>query len=242
MRSEQMDSLLTLDSVHEWPQVVNALIVQDLMSGPCEGLPVSTDDPSPAHPRYGHGREALLRAAIQVVVDQGLRNLTYRAVARRAGVTHGLVAHHFGNREVLLTEALRLSLETSVPSVSERPGSGDIDALFAGLAKLASTHPDDQAFQYELILESRRRPELRPLVEAIHDAYVSQVRTELTRAGLDTDGTLSHLAYSAADGLVFHQITIGNPDLTQRALDLLRTLLRGASAGLSGPTPRTVDE
>ncbi|MDW6064630.1 TetR family transcriptional regulator [Streptomyces sp. FXJ1.4098] len=28
----------------------------------------------------------------------GLRRLTYRAVAEEAGVTHGLVVHHFGSR------------------------------------------------------------------------------------------------------------------------------------------------
>jgi AcrR family transcriptional regulator len=203
-----------------------------------EGLPAvsAAEAPPGRSPAYGQGREALLRAAIHVVADQGLRHLTYRAVARRAGVTHGLVAHHFGSRDVLLTEALRLSLATSVPSVSERPGSGDIDALFAGLVDLVRTHPQDQAFQYELILESRRLPELRPLVEAIHDAYVSQVRTELSRAGLDADGTLSHLVYSAADGLVFHQITIGNPDLTRRSLARLRALLRCESRHQHAPT------
>ncbi|WP_416979825.1 TetR family transcriptional regulator [Streptomyces sp. T028] len=45
---------------------------------------------------YGEGRDALLIAAVRVVARDGLRKLTYRAVAAEAGVTHGLVAHHFG--------------------------------------------------------------------------------------------------------------------------------------------------
>ncbi|MDT2005193.1 TetR/AcrR family transcriptional regulator [Rhodococcus opacus] len=177
-------------------------------------------------PRYGEGRAALLAAAVRVVADQGLRKLTYRAVAREAGVAHGLVAHHFGTRDALLEAALQFSLGNSVTSVSTRPGSGDLDALFAGLVAMVETNPDDQAFQYELILESRRRPDLRPHVESIYAAYVDALQFELECAGIDPDPALSHLIYSAADGLVFHQITIGSPELTERSLAHLRNLLQ----------------
>ncbi|MBA4857450.1 TetR/AcrR family transcriptional regulator [Nocardia farcinica] len=187
-------------------------------------MPAKTDTARPS-PRYGQGRTALLAAAVRVCAEHGLRNLTYRMVAREAGVAHGLVAHHFGSRDVLLEEALRFSLDTTVPSISTRPGTGDLDALFAGVAAMIDQNPHDQAFQYELILESRRRPELRRHVQAIYDAYVEALRVELAAAGLGDDPALSHLAYAAVDGLVFHQITIGDPELTERALHHLRALL-----------------
>ncbi|MDF3309538.1 TetR/AcrR family transcriptional regulator [Rhodococcus sp. T2V] len=177
-------------------------------------------------PRYGEGRAALLAAAVHVVADQGLRNLTYRAVAREAGVAHGLVAHHFGTRDALLEAALQYSLENSVTSISTRPGSGDLDAVFDGLVKMVQNNPDDQAFQFELILESRRRRELRPYVESIYHAYVDSLQAELGYADIDPDPSLSHLIYAAAEGLVFHQITIGSPELTERSLANLRKLLR----------------
>jgi AcrR family transcriptional regulator len=177
-------------------------------------------------PRYGEGRVALLSAVVRVVAEQGLRNLTYRSVARQAGVTHALVAHHFGSRDALLEAALEHSLGESVTSITTRPGSGDLDALFGGLSSMVDRHPHDQAFQYELILESRRRPELRPYVRSIYTAYVDALHTELTRAGLDPDPDLTHLVYSAADGLVFHQLTVGDAELTERSLLHLRLLLR----------------
>ncbi|PXY18897.1 TetR/AcrR family transcriptional regulator [Prauserella muralis] len=192
--------------------------------------------------RYGQGREALLQAAVQVVADQGLRNLTYRAVARKAGVAHALVAHHFGSREALLTAALRFSLDNSVTTISARPGSGDLDALFVGLSTLVEANPHDQAFQYELILESRRRPELRPYVVDIYQTYVNALHAELEHAGVQPDVALTHVIYAAADGLVFHQLTIGNPDLTERSLQRLRSLLKtrcqdsdpAAATGIAG--------
>jgi len=186
----------------------------------------SNTAPRRQRPRYGEGRTALLGAAVRVVAEQGLRKLTYRAVAREAGVTHALVAHHFGTRDALLEAALEFSLSNSVTSISTRPGSGDIDAILAGLSTMVENNPDDQAFQYELILESRRFPELRPHVEAIYQAYIDAMQYELECAGLDPDPALSHLVYAAADGLVFHQITIGRQEMTERSLTHLRNLLQ----------------
>ena len=122
-------------------------------------------------PGYGEGRQALLEAAVHVVATRGLRHLTYRSVAQQAGVAHGLVAHHFGTRDALLEAALEFSLDNSVGSISADPGSGDLDALFAGVVEMVQSNPDDQAFQYELILEARRRPELRPQVEQVYATY-----------------------------------------------------------------------
>lgn len=185
--------------------------------------------------RYGEGRGALLAAAVRVVAEHRLRKLTYRTVAREAGVAHGLVAHHFGSLDALIEAALRHSLEHSVDSVTTRPGSGDLQALFAGLAAMATERSDGEAFQFELILESRRRPDLHRHVHAIYQAYVDAIHEELVLAGLDPDRALSHLVYAAADGLVFNQITHGSAELTERSLRYLRTLLLAAADGADRP-------
>ncbi len=178
--------------------------------------------------RYGEGRDALLDATVRVVADVGLRRLTYRAVAREAGVGHTLVAHHFGSLDALIEAALKRSMTLSVDSVTTRPGTGDLDALFAGLASLATTKDAGEAFQFEVILESRRRPELRPHVAMIYDAYIEAIHTELVIAGLSPDRDFTHLIYVAAEGLVFNQITHGDAQQTERSLAHLRALLDGA--------------
>lgn len=182
--------------------------------------------PTRSSPRYGEGRRALLAAAVHVVASQGLRNLTYRAVAREAKVTHGLVAHHFGTRDALIEAALEFSVENSVASISTRPGTGDIDAIFAGLIQMVEDNPDDQAFQYELILESRRRPELRPHVESLYRTYRRALREELAHGGIDCDEVMAHAFIAAADGLIFQQITLGHSDFNEAALAHLRRFLQ----------------
>ena len=55
---------------------------------------------------YHHGdlRAALVRAAEEVLEEQGLAGLSIREVARRAGVSHNAPYRHFADRESLLAE------------------------------------------------------------------------------------------------------------------------------------------
>lgn len=177
-----------------------------------------------ARPGYGQGREALLEAAIRVVGRSGLRNLTYRAVAAEAGVTHGLVAHHFGSRDALLEEALELALERSLDTAPMNPDSGDLAEFGVALGAMADLDPDLQAFQFELMLESRRRPEIRPLLEKVYEHYRQAARDGLARMGID-DPVVGDLVFATFDGLVFQQVTLGTRDQTEAITARLREIL-----------------
>ncbi|MBO1420330.1 TetR/AcrR family transcriptional regulator [Streptomyces sp. FH025] len=182
---------------------------------------------------YGEGREALLAAAVRVVARGGLRNLTYRAVAREAGVTHGLVVHHFGSRDALIAEALAHTIQTSLANSAVEPGSGDVADFSAGLSAMVQADPDIQAFQYELLLEARRKPELLDQVRGLYEQYFGAAERELARMLPDGAGRpLARLVFAALDGLVLHQLTLGEQDVTDAALGELRSLLRllGAAA------------
>ncbi|MFE9454735.1 TetR/AcrR family transcriptional regulator [Streptomyces sp. NPDC006739] len=184
-----------------------------------------------ARPGYGEGRGALLAAAVRVVARGGLRKLTYRAVAAEAGVTHGLVAHHFGSRDTLLEEALRWCVTRSIETSSLVPASGRLEDFAATLADSIAADPDLQAFQYELKLESSRRPELRHHVDLLYDAYRDAVREAL--ACFDVSQEMTELVFAALDGLVFHQVTSGAPDRTEESIDALRRLLAAHRAQAS---------
>ncbi|MFJ3669413.1 TetR/AcrR family transcriptional regulator [Streptomyces sp. NPDC090106] len=188
-------------------------------------------DPAERRPRkrvtYGAGREALLDAAVRVVARGGLRRLTYRAVAEEAGVTHGLVVHHFGSRDALIEEALTHAIRTSLSSSALEPGTGDTADFAAGLTDMVATGPDHQAFQYELLLESRRRPELLPHLRALYDEYFDAARRELTQMlPGPVDEGLSRMVFATLEGLVLHQLVFGERDVIESALDELRATLR----------------
>jgi AcrR family transcriptional regulator len=188
------------------------------------------DETRQRRPRYGEGREALLRAAIRVVARGGLRQLTYRAVAAEAGVTHGLVAHHFGSREALLEEALRFSIDRSVAISRLEPGTGNVDEFASTLARIVTDDPDLQAFQYELLLEAHRQPQLRVYADELYQTYRSATRRQIKALGVD-DEALADIVFAALDGLVFQQLATQDAATTTASLERIRALIRSQASG-----------
>ncbi len=82
-------------------------------------LSTRTRTPKRARPKtkpagsYHHGelKSALLHAAASVLADNGVEGFTLRECARRAGVSHGAPAHHFGDVRGLLSAFTAQSFE-----------------------------------------------------------------------------------------------------------------------------------
>ncbi|GAT80129.1 TetR family transcriptional regulator [Streptomyces sp. F-3] len=184
---------------------------------------------------YGAGRQALLDAAVRVVARGGLRRLTYRAVAQEAGVTHGLVVHHFGSRDALIEEALAHAVRVSMNSSMLEPGTGRAADFSAGLADMVESGPDLQAFQYELLLEARRREELLTHLRELYEEYFEATRRELSQMlSRPVDRGLYRLVFAALEGLVLHQLVFGEREVTEEALARLRDLLGRLAADPDG--------
>ncbi|WP_136708516.1 TetR/AcrR family transcriptional regulator [Agromyces sp. H66] len=81
---------------------------------------------------YHHGRlrESLIDAAVTAIEQEGLARLSLRDLARRVGVSHAAPAHHFGDREGLLTAIAADGFER-LASVLEEAGD---DFLEVGVA------------------------------------------------------------------------------------------------------------
>ncbi len=118
-------------------------------------------------------RDALLDAALDVVVESGMRGLTHRAVDRAADVAEGTTSGYFRTRR-----ALQLAL---AHRIAERI-SGDVDAIGAELLAHEATDQEVRALvvdlfarwlasplllaKVELTLEATRDPELAEIVNA----------------------------------------------------------------------------
>lgn len=162
--------------------------------------------------KYGGGREALLEAVVHVVAEKGLRGMTYRAVAERAGVNNTLIAHHFGTRDALLGAAVEWATDRSV-QMSDLSVTADLGPEFArALVDLVRSEPELQVFQFEMIFESRRRPELRPAVVGLYETYIESLRHVLEQGGFDRTESLARAIFAALDGLVIQQLAIAEED------------------------------
>jgi len=172
-----------------------------------------------AAPKYGKGREALLRAAVDVVAAKGLRGLTYRAVAEAAGVNNSLVAHHFGTRDSLIAAALEWSSEQSIAASRLREAAETEASFTEALLDLLLEDPGLQVFQYEMILEARRRPELAGPVAALYESYVDALSEGLQAFGVQGDvRVVARSLFAALDGLVLQYIAGALEEVHQAVL------------------------
>ena len=183
-----------------------------------------------ASPGYGEGREALIRAAVAVVARGGLRALTYRAVAEEAGVTHGLVRHHFGSRDALIVAATEYSLSPALVASDVTGTAGPLSSFASGIPSMIRDEGDLLAFQYEVILESRRRPELKEAVRGLIHGLRRGILEDLRSHGLDASPAFGALVMSALDGIVLHGLMLDEPRQVQASLRELRALLATYSA------------
>lgn len=172
------------------------------------------------------GRAALLKATVRVVARLGMRGLTYRAVAQEAGVAHGLVAHHFGSRDALITAAFREDARTHDTPATLNPGTGDIADIGARISQIVATHSLEERYQYEMILESLRRPELIDDVRQIYRSFTDALARELQLVGADRVEPLSRVVFAALDGLILQQLITGDTAATESAVERLQSLIR----------------
>jgi AcrR family transcriptional regulator len=75
---------------------------------------------------------ALLNAAAELVVEDGVQSLTLARIAERAGYSRGLPTHYFGSKRVLLQHLARASQAGYVPGLSGAPGLDRLLRLIDG--------------------------------------------------------------------------------------------------------------
>ncbi|AUI50422.1 TetR/AcrR family transcriptional regulator [Arthrobacter crystallopoietes] len=183
--------------------------------------------------KYGDGRDALLAAVVAVVAEKGLRGLTYRAVADHAGVNNTLISHHFGSRSALLEAAMEWASARSI-RLSDLSATEEVNAEFAqALVELVQSEPELQLFQYEMILESRRKPELRPAAVKLYDSYVESMQQALQKHGYQDTAPLARAIFAALDGLVLQQLTVSDPGTVREAIVRIGALLEKQPTSLN---------
>lgn len=189
---------------------------------------------------YHHGdlRQALLRSTEELLESSGLERFTLREVARRAGVSHGAPAHHFGDARGLLSEFTAQSFNDMAAAMATHRARADPDAfeqLIAsgiGYVEYALAH----RARFQLMFRSDRLDSTREsLIEAGAKAYghLVECTTRITAEAGAADHTVQQktaLAWSLVHG--FATLLIDNARFAEqaggdsaRALAMLREML-----------------
>ena len=65
--------------------------------------------------------KAIIEAAIPLIAERGVTNVSFRDIAKAANVNHGLITHYFGNKEALM-QRVGLHLSDSMFRAAEARG------------------------------------------------------------------------------------------------------------------------
>jgi AcrR family transcriptional regulator len=139
--------------------------------------------------RRDQAEAALLHAAAELVVEQGVRSLTLVRVSERAGYSRGLVTHHFGSKQALLERLARATQTGFVPGLDDLPPGLDrllrlIDGYLGALGEVGVLN---RAFLL-LWAEAATASELAPIFRERDEAFRADLREDVA-AGI-ADGTI----------------------------------------------------
>ncbi|MCX5389349.1 TetR/AcrR family transcriptional regulator [Streptomyces sp. NBC_00094] len=212
--------------------------------------PAPTGPDSPAAQAAPASRaERIGDAALDLLVERGMRGLTHRAVDERAGLPQGSTSNHARTRQALLETAVRRQVhwEARVLAPDALPGSGGpdtpgggvppgidalVDALALALHRYLTDHRALLVSRYELALEATRRPELRAFFDAAGSVFHGPLVAAMTAAGspaperhaLSLIAWCEGLLFSCAAGS-FHAMVPTHAELRTGFDELLRGML-----------------
>ncbi|REK89310.1 TetR/AcrR family transcriptional regulator [Streptomyces inhibens] len=133
------------------------------------------DDKPVERAGYHHGSlpDALTAAALELLDERGLEQVTVREVARRTGVSPGAPFRHFADRQALLTAVVGRILadfeQWQLAAVAEDEGPA-MRAFGLGFVRYAIRHPHRFELIRSKVFGSRQPTELRQRLSGIEQA------------------------------------------------------------------------
>jgi AcrR family transcriptional regulator len=189
-------------------------------------------------PRSEKAQKAILAAAIELLLEQGLHAMSMDAVAERAGVSKATIYRWWPSKELLALDALATEWQVTAPDATRDTGSlrGDLLARLRPwlrqlrdkpygrvVAGLVATAQADAEFA-ELYLERF----VRPRRDAMRPVLLRAVERGEIPATVDLEVALD-LIY----GPIYHRMLHGHAPLDERfARNVVDTIIAGIAPAL----------
>ena len=190
-----------------------------------------TPGAKPRQDRSRARREALLRAAIELMGETGLKSVTHRAVAERAGVPLASTTYYFRSVHELIEESLKLHV---AERVSELEGLAEValgvtGASVAQLAErmaevLVAAPTPILVSQYQMYLEAGRNPALQPAASEAFAAFEGLIARVLATLGAREPQAAAEAFFALFDGFALHRLA--RPRDPEREAAALFTAMR----------------
>jgi DNA-binding transcriptional regulator YbjK len=173
-----------------------------------------------ATPKGERRRQALVEAAIGLLVDGGFDAVRHRAVAERAGLPLASTTYYFDSLDELITVALdrhgRAELAYGKARLDELdPAECGGDAFIELVLDLLlgpSGDVEAVVLRYERLVATGRRPFLRPLMRELTDELHALLLAIFTKAGKKISPEHVEDLIALVDGTVVNALVEVSPD------------------------------
>lgn len=177
-------------------------------------------------------RTEIADAAIKTLANEGMRGFTHRAVDRTAGLPQGSTSYYYRTRAALLDALVGRLVELDELELPDQ--LEDVEDAIGHMAGLliswATDNRERQIARYELLLESTRRPELRPPLDRARTQVQLMLAARLHGViGADAEGVVRQLT-APLDGLLMYHATLAVPPDREQLTGQLRGLIEWAIA------------
>src|SRR4051794_15057030 len=155
----------------------------------------------------------VIDAAVQCILDEGVYRASSNQIARRAGVTWGVIQYHFGTREGLLLAVFRNSADALLAHLENATITGDTTS--ERLESLA-----------DVIWSYYRRPEFLAYIQILLNLTHDPTTADDTR---DTLTTLNQRTFGLWQSLINQALPeeSRSPETARLLFDVLRGLAIG---------------
>jgi len=180
--------------------------------------------PAPQQDRSRRRREALLRAAIELLGETGAKSVTHRAVAVRAGVPLASTTYYFRSVSDLIEEALKLHVAERVSELEDLVEVA-LSVTGASVAQLAERMAEvlvaaptpNLVAQYQMYLEAGRNPALQPAASDALAAFEGLIARVLAALGAREPEAAAEAFFALFDGFALHRLARPRDPATESA-------------------------
>ena len=176
---------------------------------------------SPGRPRSEKARKAILAAAMELLLDQGLHAMSMDDVARRAGVSKATIYRWWPSKERLALDALATEWASTPPAGQRDTGGlrGDLLARFRPWVRQLNRKPYARVVA-GLVAEAQTNPEFAELyrshfVQPRRDATRELLVRARDRGEIAADTNLE-VTLDLLYGPIYHRLLHGHAPLTER--------------------------
>jgi AcrR family transcriptional regulator len=191
-------------------------------------------------------REQIVEAAVAIISEQGLQNLSLSAIEQRADMSRGQLTYYFPAKEdillamfdrllMLLKERVQTSSGEGHPCVGNDRGWERVRRVLTLVLTQKPAHPEFGALQYTFLAQASHRDDFRQRLANLYEAWRSSVASDLAeeltgRAGV----TASPRALATFIQAILHGLFIQNAadpevfdwqEMLALCLDILETYL-----------------